>query len=600
MLLQKKFISEKFFKKISKIFLISLISFYSLSLLLGSGFFSDDAYQSQIHGTLIERNYSLARHTYQEIVGWILQGRIFPLTNLSFTIFYFLYDNLYIYKLLNITIIILCLIFFYKNLNLLFNDSNTAFITTILVIGSMQLRLWHDPVQGFHILLPLVMLFFLLSIYYFQKFIIKNVKSYLNYSFIYFVIMILHYEISYVLIFVYPIVFYNYHNSYKNFIKIFKKFLIFSSTIFALTFLIRIFIFFKKKAIYSTLSFGSPLETFNAFFIQFSSSVPLIYLIRIKEKLIKNFIQPLDILFLTLIFFVIYFSLKKINFKKIKANIIILFLISIILSAGPALIISFTPHRNELLDIGYGYGYLPVFIQYFGFSLLIICIFIFILKKIKINFFSNFFLICLSIGISIIFYLNLLTNRFVVHEANKIYKHPRILLESALKKGMFDLIEDNAVIVRKMRFAHDWLWFHATYTKKVFDLCEPKDLFISDRHCLSKKYYLEEYFTNKSSLNNKVINLKDKNIYTYSYNFDKNGKDIGQVFLAKIESIDFKNYKEINKIEVKEFFVYQQKLDRIYRLYFPESLDFKKIMEDDNSDPVAYLLHTEFNKYKYK
>jgi hypothetical protein len=49
MLLQKKFIFEKFFKKISKIFLISLISFYSLSLLLGSGFFSDDAYQSQIH-----------------------------------------------------------------------------------------------------------------------------------------------------------------------------------------------------------------------------------------------------------------------------------------------------------------------------------------------------------------------------------------------------------------------------------------------------------------------------------------------------------------------------------------------------------------------
>ena len=50
---------------------------------------------------------------------------------------------------------------------------------------------------------------------------------------------------------------------------------------------------------------------------------------------------------------------------------------------------------------------------------------------------------------------------------------------------------------------------------------------------------------------------------------------------------------------MKEIYVYQQKKDRIFRLYFNDGLDFKKIMEDDQKAPVAYLIHTELEKYKF-
>ena len=86
---------------------------------------------------------------------------------------------------------------------------------------------------------------------------------------------------------------------------------------------------------------------------------------------------------------------------------------------------------------------------------------------------------------------------------------------------------------------------------------------------------------------------------SYSYNFDQNGRNIGQVFLGKVERIFFKNENTIDKILVKEIYVFQQKRERIFRLYFKDGLDFKKIMDDDQKVPVAYLIHTELEKYNF-
>ena len=226
-------------------------------------------------------------------------------------------------------------------------------------------------------------------------------------------------------------------------------------------------------------------------------------------------------------------------------------------------------------------------------------IFIILIKVIKIKLLKQILCIIFSLGLTSTLYINILSNRYVVEEANKTYKYPRVLLEASLKKGLFDNLIDDTVIIRKMRYAHDWMWFHATYSKKVFDLCEPKSLFVAGNNCLSKKYYFKELFENKNLLENKLLDVSKKNIYSYSYNFDLSGKDIGQVFLAKIEKIQFKSDEKIAKMLVNELFVYQQKKDRIFRLYFENGLDFVKIMNDDKEPPIAYMVHTELNKYEY-
>ena len=193
------------------------------------------------------------------------------------------------------------------------------------------------------------------------------------------------------------------------------------------------------------------------------------------------------------------------------------------------------------------------------------------------------------------FFLHIVIN----NESNKTYKYPRDLLADSLKKGLFEKLNDDTVIIRKMRFAHDWMWFHTTYTKKVFDLCDPDKLFERRDFCLSKKHYFPELFKDKSKLENKILNTENKNIFSYSYNFDQNGRNIGQVFLGKVERIFFKNENTIDKILVKEIYVFQQKRERIFRLYFKDGLDFKKIMDDDQKVPVAYLIHTELEKYNF-
>ena len=121
-------------------------------------------------------------------------------------------------------------------------------------------------------------------------------------------------------------------------------------------------------------------------------------------------------------------------------------------------------------------------------------IFIILIKVIKVKLFKRILCIIFSLGLTLTLYINILSNRYVVEEANKTYKYPRTLLESSLKKGLFDNLIDDTVIIRKMRYAHDWMWFHATYSNKVFDLCEPKSLFSVGNYCLSKKYYFNELF----------------------------------------------------------------------------------------------------------
>ena len=581
------------------VYLIFFLSFVSLASLFNSGFFSDDAYQSQIHGLFIERGTNLFTHTYAEIKGWISQGRIFPLTNLSFTFFYFLYDNILIYKFINVTTISLCLVFFYKFLHSYFKDSNLAFVTSLIALASFQFRLWHDPIQGFHILLPLTTLFFLLSICYFQKYLEFEDQRDLKISFTFFVIMILHYEVTYSLIFIYPILYYSYKKNIFNIFSTLKNYIYFFGSLILLTIGIRINNFFSDKNVYSSLDLGNPLGTLKAFLIQYSSALPLSYVYRTKEKLIKNFTEIYDVIFLLFVFYLLFVFTKKIIKSNLNFDLKNLFLVSLIISGGPALISAVTGHKNELLAIGYGFGYLPVFIQYFGTSILFIIIFIILIKVIKVELFKRILCIIFSLGLTLTLYINILSNRYVVEEANKTYKYPRTLLESSLKKGLFDNLIDDTVIIRKMRYAHDWMWFHATYSNKVFDLCEPKSLFSVGNYCLSKKYYFKELFKDKNLLLNKELDVSEKNIYTYSYNFDTTGKDIGQVFLAKVEQINFETHEKLDKILVKELFVYQQKKDRIFRLYFEEGLDFMKLMNDDTKPPVAYIVHTELDKYKF-
>ena len=605
--LKKKMKAIFFFKKINNSFMnyilnnlnekyIFLLTLVLLSPLLNSGFFSDDAYQSQIHGVLIERNTNLFLHTYNETKGWIMQGRIFPLSMFSFTIFYFLYENIFIYKLLNITTIALCCIFFYKNLYLITKNKNISFLSVIILLGSFQLRLWHDPIQGFHILLPLTTLFFLISIFCLQKYLILNKKFYLKYSFFSFIIMILHYEVTYSLILIYPIIFFIYKKKIAEAFKTLKNFIYFFVLIISITFLIRAYNYIFSKTVYSSIDLGNFIGTFKAFLIQIFSSFPLSYLYRTQEKKIFNFVEYYDLVILIFLIILIFFNSNKIRFNKINFNLFYLFSFGFILLTGPAFVSSVTGHKNEILAAGIGFGYLPVFIQHFGASIILL---ITIIKFLKYKYLNLSIIFVFAIFITSILYLNLLSNRFVNNESNKTYKYPRVLLADSLKKGLFKKLNDDTVIIRKMRFPHDWMWFHTTYTKKVFDLCDPDKLFERRDFCLSKKHYFSELFKDKSKLENKILNTENKNIFTYSYNFDQNGRNIGQVFLGKVEKIFFKNENIIDKILVKEIYVFQQKRDRIFRLYFKDGLDFKKIMDDDQKMPIAYLIHTELEKYNF-
>ena len=154
--------------------------------------------------------------------------------------------------------------------------------------------------------------------------------------------------------------------------------------------------------------------------------------------------------------------------KKIIYKIIFFSLCALL---GPALAIAASGHQKELIDAGFGYGYTPVFIQYFGLCVLILFLLLFIkdlssgphYKKI---FFVLIWLVVFSVGA-----ITREENILIVKESNKFYKYPRELLGESIKNGLLDDVGEKDLILRNERYPSDYHWFYAMKTNRKINVC---------------------------------------------------------------------------------------------------------------------------------
>ena len=111
--------------------------------------------------------------------------------------------------------------------------------------------------------------------------------------------------------------------------------------------------------------------------------------------------------------------------------------------------IPISPHKEEVLDKGFGYGYIFNFFSCFGFGYLILFFFSFF-KKIYFKLIL-FFIFMISV-------MNSISNLKTVLNSNIVYKYPDRIISKAIKKGIFDKIYDDQIVIRQMRYPSDWVW----------------------------------------------------------------------------------------------------------------------------------------------
>ena len=546
-----------------------LLTFLYLYFLINTGFVSDDAYNSQIKGTILNEGVTILEKYYTTTKAWILgAGRAWVFHFYFYILYYFTQSEVLI-KVINL--IVISLNIFY--LGLLFRNLTGSFKVGLLAIVTtpifFQLRMWHDPILAFTFLMPLIFLYLIVSFYLFQKYLDENKTKYLFWSSGFHLIGLLTYEAGYLFFIIFIILALL---KEKNIFKALKI----SALPVAISFLIILISILLKSKINPVFSSGYPgaelnlnlNAAMNASAIQFVSGIPLNYILFTKFATLKEIFTNSLILavgFSGIIFSYVIITLKEnVNFKVfiyIGSPLIIL----------PAILMGISGHQKELTEASFGYGYIPVYFQYIGFSIISLGIILLIknkFKSIKMQYIINISFICIFIIIGL---LHTGQNKLVAESTNTFYLYPRILLKDALNSDFSKMINSKSIVVREPRYPYDNEWFFST------TLGMP--MHISDVNFFTNN---EKNFEIKK-ITSSVLKIipKDREVWLLAYNGSNYPNGYLYAGRLKYANVIESNKKTILTVIDKLFLFKDKKLNEI-NFSAETTIDFFKIIKSQN------------------
>lgn len=561
-----KFPSKKI--KIYSFLLISIWVIYYFYIVLQTGFISDDAYNSQVKGNIIQNGETVFEHMFSSAWQWLKNsGRLMPLSVFSTIFLYHTTQDPVIVKTITILIMMGGIALYFIHSTQQTKSNNIGLLAAISLPVFIQFRSWHDPVLGFTFLMPLIFLLFIASLVYFEKYILYGDRYKYYLSVFFYFLSVITYELSVPLCIIF----------FATAVVRSKdlKMAIHESLPYALISILVILTsaYFKNSSDVNAYPGANlhlnPLDFFQSLLIQISSSFPLSYDLFSGQHL-NTILFKMD--YPVLLFFVFIFGFASLNIKKegvinLKSWVVSGFLLLIL----PAALTSLSGHQRELIDIGFGYGYLPVYLQYFGLATLFISLYVTILRRLNGKFLLLYILL-FSLLFGFIAGKNLGLNRFVALKTNDFYLYPRDLLGQSLQAGILTEAPNHSTIFRLGRYPSDHSWFYTTSTGKIFQLC---DLAYDENElqsCLDKIKLEASANENFSGLTHlKTSNL---NIWALAYFMDRNKKNGGAVFSGKINSILLSNSSR-----------------RILSLNFSQVTEYNSI----NKEIVSRKLNHDFN-----
>ena len=201
---------NSFFGKNKLLVLDSLLIiwvFYVLVPLLGIGFVSDDAYNSQILGKSIFDGTTVWEKISIEIKKWLFEsGRFSPFAWFYTYGLYSLQPSPFVVKSITLAIIGVNVLFYSKIVHFITKDRNLSYVCAFIVPLLFQFRLWHDPIMAFTFMIPMVSLFFFASLFLLIKYLEKNEAKTITFFIFLYILSLCTYELSYIFIIFYILI----------------------------------------------------------------------------------------------------------------------------------------------------------------------------------------------------------------------------------------------------------------------------------------------------------------------------------------------------------------------------------------------------------
>ncbi|MGO8820494.1 MAG: hypothetical protein ACLQO6_04615 [Desulfomonilaceae bacterium] len=361
--------------------LVVALNFMFIAPLFDSVMIGDDVwYFAQIKGTGLLENKSLLQLTWDDALGWIKAGRWFPLASYRVPVFYYL-DRLE-YKVVMALAITFNVIVFGYFIRVISSSKWLALVSMMLPPVFLQIRInYHDPILSYHFVMQLLVTFTLLSLVLFMRHLRNKSYGALFGSLLLYLMSLLIYEVAYTFWILYVLTAFIVlgPGKIKSVIRASSPFAALAGINIAVTLVLRSWFGTEYEGIQLNTSFTPWLVTFLK---QVYSALPLSC--SITQLKIQDIILYLkdcgfsDTLALSFFWAILWYFIssqyaEEIEIGKHERLNRKWALIGLALWLLPAPLIALSVKYQA--ELKWGYGYLPVYISFFG-TMIIVCLLI--------------------------------------------------------------------------------------------------------------------------------------------------------------------------------------------------------------------------------
>ncbi len=443
-----------------------LLAALSLSPLLQSGFFGDDALQSLTHGAMLEAG----RNPFEQYLSNLkymapYRLALIQLYHWTFVIF----SNLLFYKIYVLGLVLANLVGLSTLVRSITRSHTLTYFSFIIPLLLFQFRSYGDPILVFHGLVPLNLLALLLSLIALKHFLEQGRKIFLSGSLGLYFLSAASYEFAYPLCLLHLIIIglYSSTGDIKGKLKQWLPYVgvplflgvsaLLLRTILAASDLVPIY-----KATYTPhLAIKPFVATFTR---QATAAFPLIYRWFDPHHLFTNafFIEPQRNFIVLIILALGYSSLvtsllgqaqatpvaasQKRTQKKESLALVAL---GLVLWLIPAATVALSPSYQK--EIMWGCGYTPTYFGYFGLALVCIAL----LSAFPLKRLNRPLRLALGGVAGLIGAFHYNYNLIAVENLNSFWHYPRTVIESSLRNGLLKEVPQGSFIFIQNNFPWD-------------------------------------------------------------------------------------------------------------------------------------------------
>ncbi|GEM_PF-3345824 len=431
-------------EKYVHLILIALFAFLCLKPMLNSGYYGDDAINSLNPACLKYENKSMLSSNYGLFLQWVnSQGRFYPMAYYGDMV-YSIFTTPYSYKFSIMVLVAADLALFYLLLVEFGFSGLFSLAASISVAAFIQFRIFHDPVLQFHWMMQLVFGYFIVSLLLFIKGLKNGRGIYFFFSVLFYLLSMLTYEIAYLFFPFYFLAAFYYAGNRKEAVKKSLPFIIASCALIAIAFILRSYPSGIDQRYLVNRDAGAYFVTLGR---QLIAGLPLSYYYVDPNRIFTRHIieyfgnaKHSDLFAAAVLGIAILIYMSA---GREKENGYFLPVFGSLLFVLPALLIASSVKIQK--DIGPGFGYIPVYLQQFGFMAVLFALFELVKRKLNSNWIVAALVACVMAAVLLI---NLHNNRTVVETFNAGMKYPREVLGNYLKEtGASDLDGKGIIIV---------------------------------------------------------------------------------------------------------------------------------------------------------